>query len=81
MGLFDEIKDKAGELFEGNKEALKDGIEKVGDFIDEKTGDKFKDQVDAVQGAASGLVGKVSGGDQGAGAPAEGAAATEEPQA
>ncbi|ABY24094.1 conserved hypothetical protein [Renibacterium salmoninarum ATCC 33209] len=62
VGLFDEIKDKAGDLVGGNKDALKDGIEKAGDFIDSKTGDKFKDQIDSVQSTVGGFVDKASGG-------------------
>ena len=57
MGLFDDLKGKAQDLIHGNEQAIKDGIEKAGDFIDEKTGGKFADQVDAVQSGASDFVG------------------------
>lgn len=63
MGLFDDIKGKAGDLIGGNKDAIKDGITKAGDFIDSKTGDKFKGQIDSVQSTVGGLVDKVSGGN------------------
>lgn len=56
MSIFDDIKGKAESLIGGNEEAIKDGIEKAGDFVDSKTDDKFKDQVDAVQKAASDYV-------------------------
>ena len=56
MSIFDDIKGKAEGLINGNEQAIKDGIEKVGDVIDDKTGDKFKDQVDAAQQAASNFV-------------------------
>lgn len=61
MGLFDDIKGKAGDLMGGNKDAIKNGIEKAGDFIDSKTGDKFKDQIDSVQSSVGGFVDKLSG--------------------
>ncbi|NYE94092.1 hypothetical protein FHU41_000313 [Psychromicrobium silvestre] len=56
MSLFDDIKGKAEDLIGDNADKLKEGIEKVGDFIDEKTGDKFKDQIDGAQDAAGGFV-------------------------
>jgi len=61
VGLIDDLKGKAQELIGGNEEAIKDGIEKAGDFIDDKTGGKFAEQVDAVQDAASGFVENASG--------------------
>lgn len=61
MGLFDDLKGKAQDLIHGNEQAIKDGIEKAGDFIDEKTGGKFADQVDAVQSGASDFVGNGDG--------------------
>lgn len=56
MSIFDDIKGKAEGLISGNEQAIKDGIEKVGDVVDDKTGDKFKGQVDAAQKAASDFV-------------------------
>ena len=56
MSIFDDIKGKAEGLINGHEDAIKDGIEKAGDFVDGKTGDKFKDQVDGVQNAASDFV-------------------------
>lgn len=61
MGLIDDLKGKAQGLIGGNEEAIKGGIEKAGDFIDDKTGGKFAEQVDAAQDAASGLVEKAGG--------------------
>ncbi|MDQ4489650.1 antitoxin [Sinomonas sp. ASV486] len=57
MSFLDDIKGKAEELIGGNADAVKGGIEKAGDFIDEKTGGKLADQVDGVQQAASEFVG------------------------
>lgn len=61
MGLFDDLQGKAQDLITGNEEAIQDGIEKVGDFVDEQTGGKFAEQVDLVQGAASDFVAKMDG--------------------
>ncbi|AIX99874.1 hypothetical protein ART_0276 [Arthrobacter sp. PAMC 25486] len=56
MSIFDDIKGKAEGLINGKEDAIKGGIEKVGDVIDSKTGDKFKGQVDQAQKAASDFV-------------------------
>ncbi len=51
MGLFDSAKDKATEFANDNPDKVSDGIEKGGDFIDSKTGDKYADKVDKGQAA------------------------------
>ncbi|WP_159706688.1 antitoxin [Arthrobacter sp. 18067] len=61
VGLIDDLKGKAQGLIQGNEEAIQNGIEKAGDFVDEKTGGKFAGQVDAVQNAASDFVAKNDG--------------------
>lgn len=75
MAFIDDIKGKAEGLVDQaqglvakNEDAIKSGIEKAGDFIDEKTGGKFAEHVDKVQGAASGLTEKMAG-DQDQGEP------------
>ncbi len=55
MGLGDFV-DKAKDLAAENKDKVEDGIEKAGDFIDEKTGGKYADQVDKGQEAAEDFV-------------------------
>ena len=45
MGLLDKIKGMLG----GNADKVKDGLEKAGDMIDEKTDGKFADKVDMAQ--------------------------------
>lgn len=77
MGLFDDLKGKAQGLIHGNEQAIKDGIEKAGDFVDSKTGGKFADKVDAVQGGASDFVDNADG-QPGDAAAAEAAPAAEE---
>lgn len=55
MGIGDFV-DKAKDLAAENKDKVKEGIEKAGDFIDEKTGGKFSDQVDQGEEAAKDAV-------------------------
>lgn len=42
MGFLDKIKDLAG----GNADKVKDGLEKAGDVIDDKTGGAHTDKID-----------------------------------
>ena len=52
MGLMDEAKelaDKAKELASGHEDQAKAALDKAGDLIDDKTGDKYQDQVDKGQ--------------------------------
>lgn len=58
MGLLDDLKGKAQQVIGGNEQAIKDGIEKAGDFVDSKTGGKYADKIDAVQRGASDYVDK-----------------------
>ena len=60
MGVFDSIADAAKE----HETEIEEGIEKVGDFIDEKTGGKFADQVDKVQNLANEGLDKLTGDDK-----------------
>jgi hypothetical protein len=69
VGLIDDLKGKAQGLIHGNEQAIKDGITKAGDFVDQKTGGKYAGHVDKLQDGASRLVDK--NGTQGP-APAEG---------
>ena len=58
MGLIDDLKGKAKGLIHGNEQAIKDGINKAGDFVDTKTGGKYAGHVDKIQDGASKLVDK-----------------------
>ena len=60
MGLLDDLKGKAQQIIGGNEQAIKDGIEKAGDFVDSKTGGKHADKIDAVQRGASDFVDKAT---------------------
>ena len=42
MGIFDKIKGMAGD----NADKVKDGLDKAGDMIDEKTGGAHSDKID-----------------------------------
>ena len=59
MGVFDSIADAAKQ----HEAKIEEGIEKVGDLIDEKTGGKFADQVDKVQNLANEGLDKLTGDD------------------
>ncbi len=59
MGFLDNLKGKAQQLVDGNEQAIKDGIEKAGDFVDSKTGGKYADKIDSAQQGASNLVDKI----------------------
>jgi hypothetical protein len=58
VGLLDDLKGKAQQVIGGNGQAIKNGIEKAGDFVDTKTGGKYADKIDAVQKGASDFVEK-----------------------
>jgi hypothetical protein len=70
VSIFDELKgkagglkDKAAELVGNNAGSIKGGIGKVGDFIDNKTGGRYSEQVDGLQAKASELIDKAPGND------------------
>lgn len=65
LSVFDELKGKADQLVEkatdiaaNNADKIRGAVGSVGDFVDEKTGGKFTDQVNKVQDAATNLVDK-----------------------
>ena len=60
MGLLDDLKGKAQKVIGGNEHAIKNGIEKAGDFVDSKTGGKHADKIDAAQRGASDFVDKAN---------------------
>lgn len=53
MGFLDDAKDKAKDLAGGHEDQVDEGLEKAGDFADDKTGGKYSDQVDSGQDKAS----------------------------
>lgn len=58
MGISDWFKKAKGAAAE-NVDAVKDGIEKAGDFVDEKTDGKYSEQVDKGQEAATDFIEKL----------------------
>lgn len=53
MGIFDSAKDKASDFAEQNPDKLDQGVEKAGDFADDKTGGQHADQIDKGQDFAN----------------------------
>ncbi len=62
MGTFDNLKGKVSDFVDGNSDKVADGLDKAGDFIDDKTGGKHTDKIetgkDKVLDALDGLDGK-----------------------
>lgn len=61
---FDEIKDKITDAVSDNSEKIQDGLDKAADFIDDKTGGRFSDQIDTGQEKASEFLDKIDGDDE-----------------
>jgi hypothetical protein len=58
MSMFDNMKDKASDLVDDHGDKVGEGLDKAGDFADEKTGGKYSDQIDqGVDQAKGGLDG------------------------
>ncbi|MFZ1587503.1 MAG: antitoxin, partial [Candidatus Microthrix parvicella] len=49
MSFLDDAKKKLDDVVDEHGDKIADGVEKAGDFIDEKTGGKHADKVDMVQ--------------------------------
>jgi hypothetical protein len=60
MGIFDKAKDALSE----HSEHVDTGIEKAGDFVDDKTGDTYTEHVDRGQDFASDRVREYASEDQ-----------------
>jgi hypothetical protein len=46
MSMFDNAKEKAGGLVDDHGDKVGEGLDKAGDFADEKTGGKYGDKID-----------------------------------
>lgn len=57
MGILDNL----GDLAKEHEDKIEAGIEKAGDLVDEKTGERFADQVDQVQDLAKERLDKLTG--------------------
>jgi hypothetical protein len=82
MGLFDDLKSKAGrlkgltskagELVGDNADKITGGIDKAADLVDDRTGGKHGERIDTVAEKAKGLVEKVGqDSDEGSGPSTE----------
>ena len=49
MSFLDDAKKKLDDVLDEHGDKIADGVEKAGDFIDEKTGHKHADKVDQAQ--------------------------------
>lgn len=58
---FGELKDKAQDLIGEHADQIKDGVEKVGDFVGDKIG---HDKVDPIEEKVKGFVDNLSGDDK-----------------
>ena len=47
MSMFDNIKDKAGAMADEHGQQMGEGADKAGDFLAEKTGGKYSEQIDS----------------------------------
>jgi hypothetical protein len=47
MSMFDNMKDKAGDMADEHGQQMGEGADKAGDFIDEKTGGRYSEQIDS----------------------------------
>ena len=56
MSMFDNIRDKAEDAAGEHPDQVNEGIEKAGDFVDDKTGGKYSDQIDQGQEKAGDYV-------------------------
>ncbi|HET7304490.1 MAG TPA: antitoxin [Segeticoccus sp.] len=78
MGFMDDMKDKAQDATDEHGERIGQGIDKGGDFVDEKTGGQHGDQIDSggekLKDGLDGLDGQnddIGGGGEGGGQNAE----------
>jgi hypothetical protein len=63
MGALDDMKDKAKDLVGQHGDKIKEGLEKAGEFADEKTGGKHSDKIDKGVEKGGELIDKLGDGD------------------
>lgn len=63
MSMFDNMKDKVSDLVDQHGEQVGEGLDKVGDFLDEKTGGQYADKVDQGQAGAKDALDNLDGQD------------------
>jgi MT0933-like antitoxin protein len=63
MGLKDsmgDMADKAKDALKGHGDQAEKGVDKAGDMVDKKTGNKYQDKVDKAQDAAKDGINKLN---------------------
>jgi hypothetical protein len=64
MGIADSFKEKAEQAVDKiGADRVKEGVEKLGDKVDERTGGKYADHIDKGQSAADKYLDKMDGDD------------------
>ena len=63
MSMFDNMRDKAEDFAGDHPDQVDEGVEKAGDFVDDKTGDKYSDQIDQGQEKAGDYIDGLGGND------------------
>ncbi|MEU4195341.1 antitoxin [Kribbella sp. NPDC026611] len=63
MGMFDNLKDKATDAVDEHGDQIGEGVDKAGDFADEKTGGKYGDKIDQGGDMAKDQLDKLDGQD------------------
>ena len=63
MSMFDNMKDKVSDLVDQHGEQVGEGLDKVGDFLDEKTGGQYADKVDQGQTSVKDALDNLDGQD------------------
>lgn len=62
---FEQAKDKVGDAVSGNRDKIDDGIDKAGDFVKDKTGNKHDDKIEGVEDKIRGGLDSLEGDDKG----------------
>ncbi|MDT3442311.1 antitoxin [Pseudofrankia sp. BMG5.37] len=62
-GKAGDLKEKAEDLADEHGDQINDGLEKAGDFVDDRTGGKHGDKIDTAVDKAQDLVDKLGGQD------------------
>lgn len=72
MTDFGQYGDKAKDLLSEHQDKVDEGTQQAGDFVDEKTGGQYSEQIDGVQEKAQDMMGQQGEGQQSEGQQGEG---------
>ena len=61
MGFLDDAKKQLAKVVDDHGDKIRDGIEKAGDVVDEKTQGKYTDKIARGKSAATGVLDKLDG--------------------